>query len=326
MEFNDAKGRYVTRKKGKQPVKKVTKEEKKIEVVKPVIKVEKKEIPVKKEKITKKPPKVEKKEEVKKEEEVKAEEYPKVEVFVTYLINNKDTLKYKKFKKVKVKNGTKVLVYCDATARDKLLNVIHKLNVVEYNTQRLEPDKYKLDVFFRRVGVKISRPKPVLSKFRVGAVAGYYIMFDSNFNDVYGSLMSLGLDISYTFSEKLDIWLYGGLSSKKKAIDWAEEDLQFKLKPLTLDLRYFFKRDQKWDIFAGAGLNLYLFEDINPIENVKDNAFGFNMLGGTYFHLTQHLSLQFTLRFNMVKKTIENADNALNMNSLELLFGLSYNL
>lgn len=318
MEFDEVDVKFVKRKKGKRPVKRVTKEEKKIE------KIEKKEIPVQKEKITKKPPK---------EEEEKAEEYPKVEVFVTYLINNKDTLKYKKFKKIKVKNGTKVLVYCNAIARDKLLTVIHKLNVEEYSTLRLEPDKYKLDVFFRKVGVvgvkeevKIWKPKHFLSKFRVGANAGYYIMFDSNFNDVYGSLMSLGLDISYRFSEKLDIWLYGGISSKKKAIDWAEEDLQFKFKPLTLDLRYFFKRDQKWDIFAGAGLNLYLFEDINPIENVKDNAFGFNILGGTYFHLTQHLSLQFTLRFNMVEKSIENADNDLNMNSLELLLGLSYNL
>jgi opacity protein-like surface antigen len=127
-------------------------------------------------------------------------------------------------------------------------------------------------------------------------------------------------------SDKMDVWFSAGLSSKKAEIDWAEEPLEFKFKAFSLDIRYFFKKSEKWDIFAGAGFNLYPFEEINPIENVKDNAFGFNGMVGAYYNVTKKFSLQLILRFNLVKKTLENVDNDLNMNSAELMFGLSYNL
>jgi RND family efflux transporter MFP subunit len=175
------------------------------------------------------------------------------------------------------------------------------------------------------------KPKPVkketeprvFKKFRIGATVGFYKMSDANFDDVYGAMTGFGLDISYMLSEKLDIWFYGGASSKTTAVDWTEEDLKFRFTPFTLDARYFFKRNQRWDFFAGAGLNIYPFKDTNPIEDVKDNAFGFNILGGTYFNLNKTFALQFILRYNLVKKTIENADNDLNMNSLEALLGIA---
>jgi RND family efflux transporter MFP subunit len=176
------------------------------------------------------------------------------------------------------------------------------------------------------------KPKPVkkkteprvFKKFRIGASVGFYKMSDANFDEVYGSMTSFGLDISYMLSDKLDIWFYWGTSSKTAEIDWEEEDLKFRFTPLALDVRYFFKRTQRWDFFAGAGLNIYPFEDTNPIEDVKDKAFGFNILGGTYFNLNKSFALQLMLRYNLVKKTIESADNDLNMNSLEALFGIAF--
>jgi outer membrane protein W len=137
---------------------------------------------------------------------------------------------------------------------------------------------------------------------------------------------TVGLDISYTLSDKLDLWLYGGTGSKTAEIDWAEEDLKFKFTTVTLDLRYFFKRSLKLDFFAGAGLNIVSFKDTNPILEVKDNAVGFNLVAGTYYHLTEKFLFHLALRFNIVKKTLEDTDNDLNMNSAELLLGISYNL
>jgi outer membrane protein W len=122
--------------------------------------------------------------------------------------------------------------------------------------------------------------------------------------------------------------LYGGTSSKTSRItyDFTDKEMKFKFTPLTLDLRYFIMKNRKLDVFAGAGLNYYPFEDQNVIEDVKDNAMGFNFLGGVYYKLTGKLALRFMLRFNFVKKEIEGADNDLNMNSAELLFGLSVRL
>lgn len=363
MVMDDAKGRFVKRKKGAKPmpVKEVKKEIAKKEI--PVKKVEptpvvKKEEPPKPVKKTE-PPKIEKKpEEVKEKvekpivpkvpkEEKKItpkveEEYRKVDAFIDYLTNNRDTLKYEKFR-VRTTDGIMVVViYCNATCRDKLLPVIHRFEIEQYCVNQLRPNRFQIETYFpdgRKIPgripraakerrVRVVRPYvigPPLPKLRIGAALGYHLMFDTNFKEVYGNMLAMGFDISYTISHELDIWAYAGTSSKTAEIEWDTEDLKFSFTPITLNLRYFFKRDQKWDFFAGAGINIYSFKDENPIEEVKDNAMGMNLLVGTYYHITEKFLLHLALRFNIVRKAIEDADNDLNMNSAELLFGISYN-
>lgn len=203
--------------------------------------------------------------------------------------------------------------------------------------EKIKEEKKKEEVVEKKVKKKkIKKQKPVardraserewFGKARIGISVSYYRMLDTVFETVYGRLVGFGLDLSYMVTDKMDIWVTGAISSRKAEIDWAADPLEFKFTPISLDLRYFFKRSDKWDFFAGGGLNLYPFEDINPIENVKDNAFGFNAVAGAYYHIAGRLSMHMILRFNLVKKAIENADNDLNMNSAELLFGLSYNL
>ncbi|MCP5103927.1 MAG: efflux RND transporter periplasmic adaptor subunit [bacterium] len=170
------------------------------------------------------------------------------------------------------------------------------------------------------------KPKTFLNRISLGASVSYYKMSSQDFEDVYGRMAGFGLELSYMVAENVDVWFTAGISSKKKDIDWDPNPLEFEFKAFTLNLRYYLKRSKSFDFFAGAGMNLYPFEEINPIADVKDKAFGFNILAGTYYHLTKNVSVQLTLRFNMVKKALENVDNDLNMNSAELLFGLSYNL
>ena len=201
--------------------------------------------------------------------------------------------------------------------------------------EKIKEEKKKEEKVEKKVKKKkIEKPKPMkkpvserewFGKVKIGFSISYYRMFDTVFETVYGRMVGIGLDLSYMVSDKMDIWASGAVSSRKSEIDWNVEPLKFKFTPFSLDLRYFFKKSDKWDFFAGGGFNLYPFEDTNPIENVKGSAFGFNAVAGTYYHLAGRLSMQLFLRFNLVKKAIENADNDLNMNSAELLFGLSYN-
>lgn len=363
MVMDEAKGKFVKRKKGAKPVpvkevkEEIAKKEIQVKKVEPTPVVKKEEPP----KVVKKiePPKIEKKPEEVKEKVDKPivpkvpkekriikpigeEEYRKVDAFIDYLTNNKDTLKYEKFR-VRTTDGIMVVViYCNETCRDKLIPVIHKFKVKQYYVNQLKPDRFKIETYFtdgrkipeRVPGVikerKVRRVKPYvigppLPKLRIGTAVGYLPMFDTNFKEVYGNMLAMGLDISYTISQKLDIWAYAGTSSKTAEIDWAEQDLKFSFTPITLNLRYFFKRDQKWDFFAGAGLNIYSFRDENPLEEVKDNAVGMNLLAGAYYHITEKFLLHLALRLNIVRKAIEEADNDLNMNSAELLIGISYN-
>ncbi len=344
MVLDEAKNKFVKRQKGAKPVpvKEIKEEiaEKEIPVKKveptPITPIEKKEEPPK---VVKKiePTEIEEKPEV-----VKEEEYRKVDAFIDYLTNNKDSLDYEKFR-VRTSDGVIVVVVNgNAACRDKLLPVIHRFEVAQYDVNLLKPDRFQIEVYFpegkkipKRVPRVIKEPRahgikpyvyrPALPKLRFGAALGNYFMGTGDFKDVYGNMLAIGLDISYTISQKLDVWAYAGTSSKTATVDWAEEDLKFSFIPITLDLRYFFKRTQKFDFFAGAGINIYPFKDENPIEDVKDNAIGMNLLAGTYYHITEKFLFHLALRLNIVKKTIKEADNDLNMNSLELLFGVSYN-
>jgi outer membrane protein W len=169
--------------------------------------------------------------------------------------------------------------------------------------------------------------KPV--KFRIGAHMAYSKMSSQVFEDVYGRMVTVGLDLSYFITDKIDIWVSVATGKKTATLEDFPEDgnLEFTFMPISFDVRYYFQRSDKFDFFAGAGLNYYSFEDVNPINPIKDNAIGFNLVGGGYYNVTNNISLQFALRWNSAKKTIESdivVDNDLDLSSLEMLFGLSF--
>ncbi len=161
-------------------------------------------------------------------------------------------------------------------------------------------------------------------RLRIGATLGYYKMNDTNFDEVYGPMKSFGADLSFMLTRRLDLWIYGGYGTKTQGVDWAEEDLKFQFLPISLDLRFFVFRSRIVDLFAGGGVNVYPFKDTNPLEDVEGVAFGFNILGGAYLNINKMFAFQCILRYNNVRKTIENADNNLNMDSLEALLGIAF--
>jgi RND family efflux transporter MFP subunit len=326
--LDSLKGKFVKRKPGKKEI--VEAKVEKPPMVKPVKKrppeVEV-PIPVKKKPVEKKPaPPV--KVEIVPKKEVKPEVRP-VDAFIAYLKKNKETLNYRRYRKVVNPDSVQVRIECDSAAKDRLLKVVEEFKTFRYCVVIISTEERYVNVFFQRekiVPLVLAEPRTFMDKLRIGATLSYYRMFNNIFDEIYGRMVGFNVDISYMVSDKIDVWFSAGLSSKKAEIDWAEEPLEFKFKAFSLDVRYFFKKSEKWDIFAGAGFNLYPFEEINPIENVKDNAFGFNGLVGAYYNITKKFSLQLILRINLVTKALENVDNDLNMNSAELMFGLSYNL
>jgi RND family efflux transporter MFP subunit len=200
-----------------------------------------------------------------------------------------------------------------------------------------EPEKVKKkEVKKKEIKKKPRRKLPPLPsdkkmKFRVGAHLVYTKMSNQDFEDVYGRMVSFGLNLSYFITDNIDIWLSYGSGKKEGVIpDFPEVALDFAYTPISIDLRYYFKRSPKFDFFAGLGLNHYSYEenisDELDLESVKDTAIGFNMLGGMYYNISANFSLQCLLRWNAVKKTIIEpaVDNELNLGGLELLFGITY--
>jgi RND family efflux transporter MFP subunit len=347
--FDQAKRKYVKRKKdaAKTPVsKKPVKKAKPVKMKpKPAVtppKVEKKK-DVKKEVPKKVEPPVKKEVKPEPEKEVEPEQPDPVEVFIDYLNNNKNTLKYKKYKKFKENGSVVVVVTCDINARKRLVPIIDKFNITRFSVVKTG-DLYEVEAYFfidekaaaarkARVRARLARKAPTrvgeLRKFRIGVHGNYYKMNNPDFENIYGRMTGIGLDFSYTINEKFDVWASIATGSKVGEIpDWPEAELKFKFTPISIDGRYFFKRSLKYDFFAGAGLNIVSFQDDNPLEVVKDSAVGVNLLGGAYYHINDRFSVQFMFRYNIVKKTITSTeievDNDLDLTSPELLFGFTY--
>jgi multidrug efflux pump subunit AcrA (membrane-fusion protein)/opacity protein-like surface antigen len=168
------------------------------------------------------------------------------------------------------------------------------------------------------------------SRFHVGAGASFFGMLDTedlvSFKYYYSNLLGFGLDAGYRITRALDIAAsFSFANSQEKDLDWTTEKVKFSLKAITLDLRYAFLQGKLMDVYAGAGVSLYPYKDTNPIMTVSGSAFGFNFMAGTYVHLVKKLDFHLGIRYNLVKKTIPDADRELILDNAELMFGLSYN-
>jgi RND family efflux transporter MFP subunit len=326
MVKHDAKDRYVKRKKGasKKPVS-MTAEKKEM---KKEQKEEKKRVVVKKASGTEAHGKTE-----------GSSDLPPQDVFANYLTNNRESLQYNSFRR-SAKGGMEVIyISCDEAAKDRILAIMDKFKAKEVAVTK-SGDDFQVEASFtaaehsemaKSKSSKMRRPRRERaasnSRFRIGANLSYQKMSDSNFEDVYGRFVTVGADLSYMITDKLDVWLSAQTGSKSTAIpDFPEITLKFTLTPVALDLRYYFKRSSTWEFFGGAGLSYYTFKEENPIEEVSDNAVGFNILGGAYYNFTNNLAVQLLFRYNIVKKTIEEpqVDNELDLTSAELLFGISF--
>ncbi len=164
------------------------------------------------------------------------------------------------------------------------------------------------------------------SRIRVGANFSYYSMLDESFSGLYGKMNGFGLDVTYRFTEKIDVWVAFGTASKKATQDWAGTDeFKFSMTPIVADVRYRFLRKEKFDLLAGIGATVYRIKDVNPLETIEATMVGFNLMGGIEYRFGRKLSGEALLRFNQAQKNIRpEADNPLKLGSLELTLGLGY--
>lgn len=182
---------------------------------------------------------------------------------------------------------------------------------------------------------KIGKPEPRLyPKFRVGLLMNYQKFSEENFENAYGRMVSLGFDISYLITDKIDLWLSAGTSSKTEVADYlGETDEQtFSYTPIHFDARYYISRSPKLDFFAGLGLSYFPFKEETPLYEVDEKAMGFNIMAGMYYNITKKISLHWAFRISSAKHTQifeafgETEEVDVKLGGMELLLGLSLNL
>lgn len=255
----------------------------------------------------------------------------KIKIYVKHQTKNKYVKRKKSYKKVKPVKPIKPIE-----------PAVKKVEPKKEEPKKEEPQQFKP----KKIKKKKRKPAPTEkrqrvtfgNKLRFGVSASFFSMSDSNFKDIYGSMTGFNIDLSYRFTEKFDIWFAGGMTKKTGNIELPEgvdldSEAEFKLTPISIDLRYFLYTTRKFDVFIGAGLSLYSFEDKNALYEVKDSTVGFNFLGGAYYNITQKFGFQFIVKYNSAKKdlgTIEidgeqvQTTQELKLDNLELMIGITY--
>ncbi|HNX96617.1 MAG TPA: OmpW family outer membrane protein [Candidatus Aminicenantes bacterium] len=164
-------------------------------------------------------------------------------------------------------------------------------------------------------------------KLRIGLTGQYNMMVGKGFSGVYGKPMGIGLNVSYQFADEFDLVFSYSYSSKKKPVDWLpdSEDMQFKLYPIQLSVRYYFLQKDNLLAYTGAGVNYVIFKDVNPLETIDQKMPGFNALVGIYYKLSDDLYFQTMAQFNLAQKSIHpDAQYKLDLTNLNFQIGLAY--
>jgi RND family efflux transporter MFP subunit len=164
-------------------------------------------------------------------------------------------------------------------------------------------------------------------KFKIGLNFSYKYMTGEGFSGLYGRAVGPGIELSYVVSPKMDIWIAATTSSKEKDLGFVAGTEKYSMMPLAVGIKYFVLQKEKLSAFVGGGLNYIIFKDtpsIPEIAEIKENVFGFNILGGGNYQLSKNIYAQLMLKYNMAKKKLTLdpvADFDLDLTNFELTVG-----
>ncbi len=253
---------------------------------------------------------------------------PGIDEFIAYIEANRETLQYESYERTQIKKQPALKILSGLETQKKLIELVLKYDVEKISFEL--QDERVLSTLVFKTGVKEEKTvqaekAPVFGERLRFAVHGtYYVMFDQKFKDAYVSLNGFGGSLAFRFARKMDFWVSGGVAAKNNQPAWSPVEMKFRLTPLAAAVRYYLMEKGKLSAFAGAGANVFLVKDENPIENIKTTVIGFNALAGGYYRLSKKIFGQLYLKFNMASKDVypdSDLDDPLNLSGLELNLG-----
>ena len=253
------------------------------------------------------------------------------EEFIAYLQANKEALGFEHFEKSEWKGLPAVRIVSGPETQKKLLDVIPQF-AVSSMTFELEGYRIISHIAFKKVEAAAvvreeKRPLPV-KRGKIGVHGSYFQMLGKFFKNAYGAAMiGFGGELSFRFTDKLDLWVSGGMAGKKVTPEWSGDEMKFSLIPLSGAVRYYLAEKGKLSPFAGAGINVYLVKDSSPTGEIDTTAIGPHVLGGFYYRLGGKLQGSLLAKFNLISKDVvpeSDLDAKMDLSGLELMLGLSY--
>ena len=162
------------------------------------------------------------------------------------------------------------------------------------------------------------------AEFRVGIKGALYTSEDSNFKDVYGSAMKLGLEGGVGIAKNLSAWAGVDYVHKTGKLLITEETTTVSIIPLSLGLRYEVSAEEKFRVHMGAGVQMVFFKEEASLGTASESGFGFMATAGATYRVSPKIGVGLFVNWSTCSMTHEDVE--FKVGGLDIGVGIEFRL
>jgi len=261
------------------------------------------------------------------------------EIIVTEILSAKDGTEKEQFECVRDNVKIKVMEM-DAEKGKFVKQKIGAKKVIKKEVVKKEP--VKKEVVKKEKPVKVKKPKvkkekpavPAENYFMAGVGPGIVYVNQTSWADVYSKgNIGFGLKLAYVLKNTFEFFgemSYMSATGEVYDITAAGdvvptgEESKFTNMPIYFGAKYLFNFGGKFVPFVGAAAVMNRVTEDNVIAKESMSSFGLSIMVGTYFDITDQLSLDLCMKYDRVKFTNEEYAVESDMSGARLFLMFSY--
>jgi len=149
----------------------------------------------------------------------------------------------------------------------------------------------------------------------------YFSPSEKAFQDIYGGGMRYAGELTFGIWKNLQLWIEGNYFSKDGELTFTKEETSLQIIPIGSGIKYTFPAGI-FSIYAGAGINYYLYKESNILGEVSKGGLGF--VGKIGVMVTVIKGLFFDLYGEYSHCKITPDDFTINIGGMAAGIGLGY--
>lgn len=151
------------------------------------------------------------------------------------------------------------------------------------------------------------------------AKASYFTPADQAFKDIYGGGLKFGGAMTFSLSDRLDIYFEGSYLQKKGELSYTREETDLTIVPIFAGLRYRLSKG-RFQPFFGLGAGYFSFKETNVIGEVSKGGIGFQGKAGGLMFITKSLFFEISAAYSYCR--MKPADFSINIGGFEAGLGI----
>jgi len=245
------------------------------------------------------------------------------------------TQEYPLYKIDEVENGLEITFWPESMEIEKREPKVKE--EIKEEVKKPEPEPVKVEKKAPEIKPEVKKEAEIAAmkpseekKFTVGIMSGLYFVQDNVFKEIYGN-SSLAFGAEYSFApfqtiKGLDFWLGFNSMQDTGKTTFLEEDLKFRMMHFSFSIRYLFYL-KRFSPFIGPGIDYITYKETypegSPVESIEGSTLGFHIQAGSYFHITDSLSTNLFIKYN-IAETTTSEDVEVSLGGFHLGIGLIY--